>query len=78
MQQCSIMKMCHADVPCQVNLASAHGIDRGTNPQVIYDGKRLTADPLTRLFEDAHSVSEWREKRFFIDTRSPAKAAYIL
>lgn len=63
-KRCVVCHGCY-DAPCQLNLASAQGIDRGANPQVIYNGKRLTADPMTRLFEDAHSVSDWREKGFF-------------
>jgi Fatty acid cis/trans isomerase (CTI) len=63
-KRCVVCHGCY-DAPCQLNMASAQGIDRGANPQVIYNGTRLTADPLTRLFEDAHSVKDWREKGFF-------------
>ncbi|PXW86031.1 fatty acid cis/trans isomerase CTI [Nitrosomonas sp. Nm84] len=63
-KRCVVCHGCY-DAPCQLNLASAQGIDRGANPQAIYNGKRLTADPLTRLFEDAHTVNEWRTKGFF-------------
>lgn len=62
-KRCIVCHGCY-DAPCQLNLASAQGIDRGANPQAIYNGKRLTADPLTRLFEDAHTVGEWRTKGF--------------
>jgi hypothetical protein len=63
-KRCIVCHGCY-DAPCQLNLASAQGIDRGANPQAIYNGKRLTADPLTRLFEDAQTVDEWRKKGFF-------------
>jgi hypothetical protein len=59
--------VCHAcyDSPCQANLASMEGIRRGANRKPVYDGTRLIeADP-TRLFVDAHSVDEWRNKGFF-------------
>jgi len=63
-KRCIVCHGCY-DAPCQLNLTSAQGIDRGANKQAIYNGMRLTADPLTRLFEDAHSIAEWREKEFF-------------
>lgn len=63
-KRCIVCHGCY-DAPCQANLTSAQGIDRGANKQVIYNGTRLTADPLTRLFEDAHSLREWREKNFY-------------
>lgn len=63
-KRCVVCHGCY-DAPCQVNLASAQGIDRGANKQIIYNGTRLTADPLTRLFEDAHTLQEWREKEFY-------------
>ncbi len=63
-KRCIVCHGCY-DAPCQLNLASAQGIDRGANTQAIYNGMRLTADPLTRLFEDAHTAGEWREKEFF-------------
>lgn len=63
-KRCIVCHGCY-DAPCQVNLASAQGIDRGANKRAIYNGTRLSADPLTRLFEDAHSVQAWREKDFY-------------
>ncbi len=63
-KRCAVCHGCY-DAPCQLNLTSAQGINRGANTQAIYNGMRLTADPLTRLFEDAHTVGEWREKEFF-------------
>ncbi|SER50506.1 Fatty acid cis/trans isomerase (CTI) [Nitrosomonas sp. Nm51] len=63
-KRCIVCHGCY-DAPCQANLTSAQGIERGANKQVIYDGTRLTADPLTRLFEDAHTLREWREKNFY-------------
>ncbi|MDR4517367.1 MAG: fatty acid cis/trans isomerase [Nitrosomonas sp.] len=63
-KRCIVCHGCY-DAPCQLNLTSAQGINRGANKLPVYNGTRLTADPLTRLFEDAHTVSEWREKDFF-------------
>ena len=53
---------CHAcyDAPCQLNLGSAEGVERGANKLPVYDGKRLEAQDTTRLFLDAHGSAAWR------------------
>jgi hypothetical protein len=58
--------VCHAcyDAPCQLKLGSYEGVARGANKKPVYKGDRLIAANLTRLFIDAHSASEWREKEF--------------
>src|SRR6185295_5733208 len=59
--------VCHGcyDAPCQLNLSAFEGIERGAHKLKVYDSSRLRlADP-TRLFEDARSVAEWRQKGFF-------------
>jgi hypothetical protein len=56
--------VCHAcyDAPCQLKLGSSEGIDRGANPDEVYDALRLRqADP-TRLFEDAQTTAAWRDE----------------
>lgn len=61
---------CHAcfDAPCQLNLTSFEGIDRGASKAKVYQGARLReADP-TRLGLDAQSTAEWRNKGFFSAT----------
>ena len=63
-RRCAVCHGCY-DAPCQLKLSSLEGLRRGANKTVIYNGTRLTADPLTRLFVDATSVSAWREKDFF-------------
>ncbi len=59
--------VCHGcyDAPCQLKLSSVEGILRGANQRKIYNGTRLTADPLTRLHEDALTTEAWREKEFY-------------
>ena len=59
--------VCHAcyNSPCQLNQQSWEGLDRGANPQAIYDGSRMVAIPPTRMFEDARSTREWRERFAF-------------
>ena len=57
---------CHAcyDAPCQLKLSSTAGIHRGASKEIVYDGARITpADP-TRLFIDAVTTAEWRDKGF--------------
>jgi hypothetical protein len=59
--------VCHAcyDAPCQLKLGSFEGISRGANKERVYDGERLLEANLTRLFEDANTLEEWRDKAFF-------------
>ena len=57
---------CHAcyDAPCQLKLSSAAGIHRGASKEIVYDGARIKpADP-SRLFIDAVTTAEWRDKGF--------------
>ncbi len=57
---------CHAcyDAQCQLKLTSIEGIERGAFKERIYNTSRiLPADP-TRLYEDAKSTQEWRDKGF--------------
>ena len=63
-QRCVVCHGCY-DSPCQLNLASPQGIDRGASKDLVYDGARLVAAPPTRLFEDAHSTADWRKKGFY-------------
>ncbi len=58
---------CHAcyDAPCQLKLSSFEGLDRGATKQRVYDGARLEPAPPTRLFIDATSTEQWREKDFY-------------
>ena len=59
--------VCHAcyDAPCQLKLTAYEGVARGANIEQVYNAERVTAGMLTRLFEDAHSTREWRQKDFF-------------
>jgi hypothetical protein len=53
---------CHAcfDSPCQLNLQSFEGLDRGANKELVYHPDRLEAMHPTRMFEDARTSAEWR------------------
>lgn len=58
---------CHScyDSPCQLKLTAQEGLSRGATKQKVYDHERLTAVSPTRLFVDATSTEQWREKDFF-------------
>ncbi|MCC2636776.1 MAG: Fatty acid cis/trans isomerase [Moraxellaceae bacterium] len=57
---------CHAcfDAPCQLNLGSADGVQRGATKLKVYDSSRTKRQPSTRLFLDAGTTAEWRQKGF--------------
>ena len=58
--------VCHGcyDAPCQLKLSSPEGIQRGGSKDKVYDGARITAADPTRLFIDAMTTEEWRQKEF--------------
>ncbi|RTE64326.1 isomerase [Amphritea opalescens] len=58
---------CHAcyDAPCQLKMESYHGIERGASTLRVYDGGRLSDTTPTRLYVDAQTPSEWRQKGFY-------------
>ncbi len=61
--RCVVCHSCY-NSPCQLKLSSFEGLDRGATKEAVYNASRLqTMDP-TRLFVDAHSTQEWREKGF--------------
>jgi len=59
--------VCHAcyDAPCQLNMSSIEGIERGASKTKVYNSTRINHAPMSRLFEDAQSTAEWRDKGFF-------------
>lgn len=58
---------CHGcyDAPCQLKQEAYEGLLRGANATPVYSGVRLLAAEPTRLFEDAHTTAQWREKGFY-------------
>ena len=58
--------VCHGcyDAPCQLKLSAFEGIDRGLSKSLVYDSARILAAQPTRLFEDAHTTSQWRRMGF--------------
>ena len=59
--------VCHAcyDAPCQLQLSSREGAERGASKLLVYDGARLRESAPTRLFVDAPDAAAWRTKGFF-------------
>ena len=59
--------VCHGcyDAPCQLKLGGTVAIDRGASKEKVYDGKRLRAASLSRLFIDAQTTQQWRDKEFY-------------
>ena len=57
---------CHScyDAPCQLKLTAHEGIERGGSDQRVYQHQSLGEGALSRLFFDAQTSSEWREKNF--------------
>lgn len=64
---------CHAcnDAPCQLNLASAQGTERGASKLPVYDGLRDEDQAPTRLGVDALSLEAWRDQGFFSTQYAP-------
>jgi len=59
--------VCHGcyDAPCQLLLSSEAGAARGASKRAVYDSSRLRAAEPARLFVDAQTPAQWREKGFF-------------
>jgi hypothetical protein len=58
--------VCHGcyDAPCQLKLSSPEGIHRGANKEKVYNAGRISAAEPTRLFIDAITTEQWRQKGF--------------
>ncbi len=62
-QRCVVCHACY-DAPCQLNMTSFEGIDRGATKAPVYNGARFIAQEPTRLGEDASNTAQWRDKGF--------------
>jgi hypothetical protein len=62
--RCMVCHGCY-DAPCQLKLDAWAGLQRGASKDKVYDGTRLLTANLTRLFVDAQTPEEWREKGFY-------------
>ncbi|MGD0526591.1 MAG: fatty acid cis/trans isomerase [Polyangiaceae bacterium] len=56
--------VCHAcfDAPCQLNLQSFDGADRGASKTLVYHADRTTPIAPSRMFQDAQTTVEWRTR----------------
>ncbi len=63
-QRCVVCHGCY-DAPCQLKFSSAAGIDRGASKELVYNGARIKAADPSRLFIDASTTEQWREKGFY-------------
>lgn len=63
-QRCMVCHGCY-DAPCQLKLDAWAGLVRGASKDKVYDGTRLKNANMTRLFEDAQTPEQWREKGFY-------------
>ncbi|MCD6292202.1 MAG: fatty acid cis/trans isomerase, partial [Deltaproteobacteria bacterium] len=70
-KRCVVCHSCY-NSPCQLKFSSYEGVDRGGTKKKVYDATRLTTMDPTRLFIDAQSTEEWRQKDFFTVTESSA------
>jgi len=62
-KRCVVCHGCY-DASCQLKISSIEGLDRGATSDRVYATRFKAAAP-TRIFEDAHSTAEWREKGFY-------------
>ena len=62
-RRCVVCHGCY-DAPCQLKLSSNQGLLRGASEERIYEPKRVGAMQPTRLFVDAKTTEEWRERGF--------------
>ncbi|MDG2045923.1 MAG: fatty acid cis/trans isomerase [Halioglobus sp.] len=63
-QRCMVCHGCY-DAPCQLKMDAWAGVQRGASKEIVYDGARITDAVPTRLFEDAQTVEQWRQKGFY-------------
>ncbi len=67
---------CHScyNAACQLKLSSFDGLDRGGSKIPVY-ATRLTDQAPTRLFVDAQSTAQWRDRKFYSVTQSEGQKA---
>ncbi len=62
-KRCVVCHSCY-NAPCQLQLGSYEGLERGASKAGVYSSSRLRAQDPTRLFMDAQTTEEWRAKDF--------------
>lgn len=71
-RRCVVCHSCY-DAPCQLQLSSPEGADRGASKAVVYDGARLKAMDPTRLFIDEKTTADWRRRDFYSVLRASSE-----
>ena len=74
-KRCVVCHSCY-NSPCQLKLSSYEGTDRGGTKNAVYNSTRLTTMDPTRLFIDAQTTEQWRQKDFFSVTENSAQSGY--
>ncbi|HTA91587.1 MAG TPA: fatty acid cis/trans isomerase, partial [Polyangiaceae bacterium] len=72
-QRCVVCHSCF-DAPCQLNLQSFEGVDRGANPKPVYMPLRPEAIAPTRMFQDAQSTRDWQAQFGFFPVLARSSA----
>jgi len=69
--------VCHSclDAPCQLNLQSFEGVDRGANAVRVYEPTRPVPIHPTRMFQDAQTTAEWQGRLGFFPVLTRPYAA---
>jgi hypothetical protein len=74
-KRCVVCHSCY-NSPCQLKLSSYEGTDRGGSQEAVYDASRLSTMNPTRLFIDAQTTEQWRQKNFHSVTENNALNGY--
>lgn len=71
-KRCVVCHSCY-NSPCQLKLSSFEGLDRGSSKEKVYFGERLRAQNPSRLFVDAKTTQQWRDREFssVLESSSP-------
>ena len=72
-KRCVVCHSCY-NSPCQLKLSSFEGLDRGASKIAVYNSSRLTTMEPTRLFMDAETTEQWRNRDFHSVTQNSAPA----
>lgn len=68
-KRCVVCHSCY-NSPCQLKLSSYEGLQRGGSRTAVYNALRRTTMEPTRLFVDAQTTEQWRQKGFYSVTDS--------
>ncbi len=68
--RCVVCHSCY-NSPCQLNLSSYEGVERGANKKDIYDFNYALPSMPTRLFTDTRDLKVWRDKYHFFSVIEP-------